>query len=399
MITWRTGGPGLSTPPTPVTLVEAVCTGTSSDMGMAQGLALRDRIHAARSLLYQLESFRLRQPWWLPYPVYRWLAGRKAARMLGRPLARLFPETSLRLEGIAAGAGVGLETIYLYNAMEPLLSSVGGCTACPGACSAVAVRGRRSATGEPVLARNFDYIPLVKPLYTLRESRPLDGFRSIDFTLAPLVGAVDGLNGAGLAITYDYAFTNDIPSGPAATISIIISEALERCATVREAAAWITNRPRWGAGLLMLADASGDIASLEISATRHCLRRPAAGEDVLFHTNAFAGDETRAVQLAKEAVFTELAPTPLRGRRLHESSEKRDARFLQLLAAKEVFDADALAAVMADHGPDNKAGEYTPCVHSDYWNTTASLQFFPRSKKLRVAFDAACRARYEDITL
>ena len=141
-----------------------------------------------------------------------------------------------------------------------MLSDVSRCTVVPafGACSAVAVRGRRSATGEPVIARNFDYLPVVQPLYTLRESRPHSGLRSIDFTIAPFAGAIDGVNEEGLCITYDYAYVTDFNGKGTAPISVIIAEALQRCATVADAAAWISSRPRWGGGLLMLADAGGE---------------------------------------------------------------------------------------------------------------------------------------------
>ena len=66
-------------------------------------------------------------------------------------------------EGICSmmSASNVVEVSCLFNALEPVLSSVGGCTACPGACSAVAVRGSRSITGEPMVARNFDYLPLI----------------------------------------------------------------------------------------------------------------------------------------------------------------------------------------------------------------------------------------------
>ncbi len=143
-------------------------------------------------------------------------------------------------------------------------------------------------TGEPIVARNFDYLPLVQPFYLVRESRSQGKLRAFEFTTAPLAGAVDGMNEEGLCITYNYGFTTDEPSAPAAPISMAISEALGRCGTVAEAADWITSRPRWGGGLLMLCDASGDMASLELSSTRSYLRRPASDEDVLFHTNAFS---------------------------------------------------------------------------------------------------------------
>jgi len=133
-----------------------------------------------------------------------------------------------RLAGIAEGARVGRGAICLCNALEPLLSSVGGCITCGHACSAVAIRGDRSATGEPVIVRNFDYLLLAQPYYIVRETRPARGFRSLEFTLAPLAGAVDGLNEAGLGIVYDYAFALDQPAAPAPSISMAISGALAR---------------------------------------------------------------------------------------------------------------------------------------------------------------------------
>src|SRR5207248_11484581 len=132
-------------------------------------------IAAAGHDLGELAAFRQRQPWWLPFRAYRLLAARRARRFLAGPLGRDFPEMGERLAGVAEGAGLGVGAVSLFNAMEPMLSSVGGCTACPGACSAVAVRGRRSATGEPIVARNFDYLPLVQPYYAMRESRPAAG--------------------------------------------------------------------------------------------------------------------------------------------------------------------------------------------------------------------------------
>lgn len=381
------------------TVVEVICQGSAKEMGFAQGAGLQHKIHGARQVLAKLEAFRLQQPWWLPYSGYRWLAERKASHFLTRALNRHHPALSQRLAGIAEGAGIGLRTIHLFNALEPVLSSVAGCTACPGACSAVAVRGRRSITGEPMVARNFDYLPLVQPYYLIRESRPQGGLRALEFTTAPLVGAVDGMNEAGLCIIYNYGFTTDEPTAPAVPISMAVSEALQQCSTVAEAADMIISTPRWGGGLLMLCDASGDIASLELSSTRSHLRRPVSGEDVLFHTNAFSSDRMREVQIPWNAVYTDRAPTPLRGRRLHQSSQLRDQRFEELLGQAEHLGADELGAIMADHGPTGTPDDNTPCMHSSYWNTTACLQFFPKSRRIRVSYSNACQALYEEAQL
>ncbi len=381
-------------------LVNVVCSGDHRVMGFIQGQTLRSKIFAAGTALERLESFRLEQPWWLPYAAFLRLSEWRAERALAGPLARDFPRIRERLDALAEGSGIRRGTVYLLNAVESLLSAVRDhCVVPPpGACSAVAVRGSRSATGEPIIAKNFDYLPLVQPFYTLRESRPADGLGSLDFTVAPLAGSVDGINEAGLCITNNYAFT--VETSPAtATVSMVIAEALEKCSTVTEAAEWIAARPRWGAGLLMMADASGDIASLELSSTRCRLRRPASGEDILFHTNAFSTTEMREVQVPWDSVFTDRAPVNLRGTRLHESAELRDARLLELLNRPGTYGPDELAALMADHGPNDEPGENTLCVHSDYWYTTACLQFFPAHRRLRVDFETACRANFQELEL
>ena len=105
------------------------------------------------------------------------------------------------------------------------------------------------------------------------------------------------------------------------------------------------------------------------------------------------------VQVHTDAVFTRRAPAPLRGRRVLCSSEVRDARFAELLGEKRPLDRDDLQAVLADHGPHGEAGDNTICVHGSYWYTTASIQFFPSSRRIRVAYDTTCRAKYVEFEL
>ena len=149
----------------------------------------------------------------------------------------------------------------------------------------------------------------------------------------------------------------------------------------------------------MLADASGDIASLELSNTRSQLRRPSDGADLLFHTNSFFSQKMQAVEMPANARYTEKAPPLLRGRRVHESANVRDLRFKQLLDGNEALDLDQLSAIMADHETGGEPGDTSICKHSDYWNTTATLQLFPKSRRMRVAFDSSCRAKYTDFVL
>jgi hypothetical protein len=68
-------------------------------------------------------------------------------------------------------------------------------------------------------------------------------------------------------------------------------------------------------------------------------------------------------------------------------------------ADRQPFDEDSISRVMSDHGHDDRPSSDTICMHSDYWQTTACTQFFPAQRKMRVAYDTACRAQYEEFQL
>lgn len=381
--------------------LEVVCQGDPREMGLAQGRVLKSKIQAAvESSLAKVMSV-LGKPWWMPEGLFILLAKLRARRSFGAPLRAMYPEFNERLLGIAEGAELDLKTTYLINALESSLSLTAGRTAimpAPGACSAIAVRGSRSANGEPIIARNFDYLSFLQPFCSLRESQPRNGYRSVEFIMAPMVGAIDGINEHGLSITYDYAYTLDGHT-VAAPLSMLISEALGRCRTVQECADLICSRKRWGGGILMLADATGDIASLEISSTRSFLRRPAAGEDVLFHTNAYSSPLMREVEVSPNAIFGPSAEPALRGVRVLESAERRLASITQALGAGKLLSPEDLSLVLADHGADGTGNDNTVCVHGEARSTVACLQLYPKTKRIRVSYSSACRAQYQEIAL
>jgi hypothetical protein len=369
-------------------------------MGLTQGARLSEKIRAAHQSLRRLEAFRREQPWWLPYPLFLRLAERRAEGPFVEALRRSNPGMLARLEGIAEGSGLPLASLCLMNAMEAFIGSVQGRTVpLPiGACSSLAVRGACSRTGEPIIARNFDYPLLFQPFYTLRESCPRGGFRSLDFVVAPQAGTVDGVNEKGLAITLDYAFVTD-PAAPNPLVTMLIADALASCATVEEAVRRITSSSRWGAGMLMLADAAGDLASVELSNTREGVRRPVAGTDWLLVTNVCHCPETCAVQVPESAAYSGRAPLPLRGRSVLRSHVARARRIEELLREQVSVGPAELSEIMADHGAQGVPDGASPCVHTDYFNTTASLQWFPARRCVRVAYSWACKAEYVEIGL
>jgi len=387
-------GPGASSP------VHLVCQGDYREMGFEQGTRLGCKVRMAREVLDRLEVFRRERPPWLPYAWFRLLACWRAKRYLSGPMSRVCPDQHERLLGLAEGAEMPASELYLVASLESGLCSVHKHLRDPVAfaCSAVGIGRTRSGSGQVLMAHNFDYLPVVAPLYIIRESRPTGGFRSLEFTLTPLAGAVDGINEHGLAITYDYAFPRDQPLVPV-PISTAIAGALARCRTVVEAARWIADRPRWGGALLLLGDAQGDLASLELSNTGSQLRRPEGNHDILHHTNCYRTAEMRSRQIPAEAVFGSRAPEPLRGTSVLGPHETRHCRLGDLLAGGGRIGLEDLSTIMADHGDQGIAGGGTPCVHTEYWETSACLQFVPAERRLRVSWGSACQSQFLEAAL
>lgn len=382
-------------PTLPITAV--TCAGDPFEMGVAQGRALREKIHSAFDTVARLEAVRLMKPWGLPFGWFLRIAEAKAAKFLKRAFAAVSVNAADRLRGIAAGAEVPFRKLALCSALEAVLSDLRPTTvvATNHGCSAVAATGSATVDGDPILAHNFDYLPVTQPYYFIRRSEPADGLRSVELSVAPLAGAVTGVNEAGLSIICNYAYAIDT-GPPAPTITMLIADALARFETVDSAVEFLANSRRVGGGLLMLGDAAGAIASVEISNTKLERRDPQAGNDRLCHTNRYCKPAMREVELHPEAIHHNKAPKVLRGRRVHRSSEDRDVDLQTLVAEADRFDIASVQSIMSHHGPVGKPSFGTVCMHSDYWFTTASLQLLPAERRLRASFSPTCVAEYED---
>jgi len=385
-------------PPTRPELLRVA--GPHREMGRAQGAALAGDIRAAERTLLAAEPFLLLKPTFLPTAIFGAIARRRARSALERPIARHRPEQAQRLLGLAEGAGVGARTIYFVQGAELLLAAVDWRVAPPplASCSAVAV-GAARGRGGPLLHHNFDYPEFVLPYLLPRESRPEHGYRSLELTAGALSGAIDGINERGLAITYCYAFATDA-AAEAVPLTTAISAALERCATTAEAADFLLHHARGGGGLLQLADAGGDVAALELSATRGAVRRPAPGEDLLHNANRYATPSLREIEIPDDAVYSARNIRALRGERIHRSSDEREARLMTLLSARRgALGVEELQEIFSDHGAAGEGSDLTPCRHGPYWATTAMIQLQPRERRMRIAFGPTCRAVPLDFVL
>lgn len=213
-----------------------VCAGHPRDMGLAQGEALRDVIRAA-VVAAGLPSRRSRWPSLRPL-----VSGPLRGSGPGRELFRHFAHQAERLEGLAQGADLPLDSLLALQ-LRVGAGDVGGFAAVPFA-SATFVSAAASGSVAP-------------SAWIVRESRPVVGFRSLECTLAWLVPAVAGVNEAGLALLAPLTRAAELATVRGAPPVLLVQDCLARFESVDGALDWCRKRPVEGERTIRLADAAG----------------------------------------------------------------------------------------------------------------------------------------------
>jgi hypothetical protein len=236
------------------------CAGVPREQGFAQGRASRDALRercAARGALARArDALGL-----LDSASARWL----------RDLRRYFPHQGEWLEGAARGAGLSLPAL---------------------------VRAARASQGDPPRAlvacegEAGARIGRSLPSHTiLRRIEPEGRFRTLELALPWLPAPWLGVNEAGLAV----AATSGARAGAACAApgALFARDCLERFESVASALAWCLGRPAAPGASLLFADASGEIAGVELAQTDRRVRRPERGVLVL------GADAARAAAVEK----------------------------------------------------------------------------------------------------
>ena len=234
------------------------CEGAPRDLGRDQGLVCAASLREG----FAAEPFGLR----LALRLGR--ASRRASALC-RELRRHFPRQAETLAGLAAASGVPPAWLAELQLRE----------ARPGeAALAAAASGELVRTGA-VLGRELP------GHWIVRRSRPEGGFRCLELTRPWLAHALLGVNEAGLAAAVSCGAPGPggeaeqrastasarLPAAPLAT------DCLQRFATLGACLEWCSARPGDGPATLLFADASGEIAGIELAPGRRRVLRCAEG--------------------------------------------------------------------------------------------------------------------------
>jgi isopenicillin-N N-acyltransferase-like protein len=275
--------------------------GRPRERGQAHGVRARERIE--RSIATYARLFA--------YCGIDWPGGQRRAAGYRELIGELDAELLAEIEGIASGAGRGVDEILALNARTEILpptypgephpdwkriasANVAGGVPDWGECTAIAVKPAASATGGTLLAQNWDWLGAQRDALVVLRIRGADGRSCLTLTEAGMLAKI-GLNDRGFGVCLNILRSRDDGRRPGVPVHVLL-RALLGCGSVAEAVALASRLPFGASSNVLCADARGDSAALELSpAGLHVVR--GAGS-TLCHTNHFVAPEAAASQAA-----------------------------------------------------------------------------------------------------
>jgi len=195
-----------------------------------------------------------------------------------------FPRFVEELHGIAEGADVSFEDVWLLNCYEAVTESQ------YLSCTSLAVRDDCTANGHVLLAHNEDWISVDRDHVYLVRAEPEDGPAFIGMSYGPLLVNV-GLNEEGIGVAINSVYATDARVG---VPRILFSRAILATSTIGEAIKACVPRHRAGGYHYLLADAHGELYGVESSATAHAVLY--SDDGWLAHTNHYLSSKMQALE-------------------------------------------------------------------------------------------------------
>jgi isopenicillin-N N-acyltransferase like protein len=209
-------------------------------------------------------------------------------KVLSKSLKKNLPKDHLtEMDAAAKAAGREPELLYFSNTVYDLSSGMG--------CSTVIVEPGRSATGNTIFARNFDWMNSKgidrHTLVVVWKPAGKKAFATI--TISPLSGCISGMNEDGLAVTINEIHLKQSKDKPTfnwkgTPTLALYRRVLEECSTVAEAEALLRKAERTSTSCMTACDEKGG-AVFEITPKAIVVRK--AKNDVCCCTNHFCSDE------------------------------------------------------------------------------------------------------------
>ncbi|MEZ5658898.1 MAG: C45 family peptidase [Burkholderiaceae bacterium] len=254
-----------------------VLRGSASARGRQYGEQMGERI--GRSLAAYRELFEACG--------IGWARAIAMAQPFEAEIDRHFPKLLEELQGVAAGSGVDVGSLLALNSRTEILpanylelATDGMVAEAANECTSFAT----ARTGEPVLlAQNWDWVGLQRDALVVIEAHPDDGPAYLTVAEAGMLAKI-GLNAHGLGVTLNILRSHLDGSQVGLPVHMLLRGLLE-CRDLSDARERVASMRFASSSNVMMADASGAIASLEVSPAGVRFLEPAQGR--LCHTNHF----------------------------------------------------------------------------------------------------------------
>lgn len=240
------------------------CAGDPRAMGHGQGLAHRAAIQARiASAGGRVRRRRL--------PSLRALtAGADLGSGTGREVIRHYTHLAERMAGIARNADVPFASLMDLFSMSTRGAGPDDDLVSPAI--AIGAAQTPSASGGPLVVRTLSGSSFESSPWILRKSTPEVGFASAEITLPWLATAIAGVNAAGVAVAIaprSASYGGGVNAGAvnprhAPHAVLLVQECLQRFEDLDGCLDWSRKRPRSGNVSLVIADANGRLAKVEI---------------------------------------------------------------------------------------------------------------------------------------
>lgn len=210
-------------------------------------------------------------------------------------LQRSFPECLEEMRGIADGSGLSEREILALNCFDAVLGVAAGklcCSTIGFVDSDVGVLLGKTADWHVEGAEDMSTWQRYQP-------RPSEGYTFIHYGCAGTLWTEGGLNEAGLGMVLNglpvTGSSEGVPWVP------LTRGVLQHCRNVQEGLTFLGRYDVMGWGFhLLLADAGGDLASIEVAPGVQAVRRPRG--DLLIHTNHCLYPETKVLEMDEATV-------------------------------------------------------------------------------------------------
>jgi isopenicillin-N N-acyltransferase-like protein len=259
--------------------------GSPHERGRSHGEKARSRVE--RSLANYVKLFA--------FVGVDWQEAQRRAAAYRDPIGGFDAALLEEMEGIARGAGRPFGEILALNARTEILppSFLTGSDA--GECTAIAVTPAASATGETLLAQNWDWVGSQRESLILLRVHGGPEPDCLTLTEAGMLAKI-GLNGQGFGVCLN--ILRSVFDGEHAGVPVhVLLRALLKRSSVRDAVAFCSSLSFGGSSNILCADRGGEAASLEFSPRGlRVLRATESTGATLCHTNHFIHPDTAGWQ-------------------------------------------------------------------------------------------------------